>query len=185
MSSNNRNSLSYIEDAILHPTRSSRFYAARRLRLQNDYAYWAQIACALCLIFWSLRPAFGFRAVPQMDFYAAFASISILAMTLAQQAAGYIDQARSLEASARKVDALRRDIVAEVAAGNDASAIALKAVGRRYSKILEEFPVNHTPLDHRFRNPGLASSLVMHVRAGLMSILVTLLVFFFPISQLA
>jgi len=173
-----------MENFILHPTRSSRFYAARRLRLQNDYAYWAQIACALCLIFWSLRPAFGFDGVPHMDFYAAFASISILAMTLAQQAAGYIDQARSLEASARKVDALRRDVVAEVAAGNDVSAIALKMVGRRYSKILEEFPVNHTPLDHRYRAPGLVSSLVMHVRAGLISVMVTLLVFSFPLSQL-
>jgi len=106
-------------------------------------------------------------------------------MTLAQQAAGYIDQARSLEASARKVDALRRDIMAEVAAGNDTSAVALKAFGRRYSKILEEFPVNHTPLDHRYRAPGFISSLVMHVRAGLMSVLVTLLVFLFPLSQLA
>ena len=180
-----QSSLSYMESSLLHPTRSSRFYAARRLRLQNDYAYWAQISCSLCLIFWSLRPFFGFKAVPNIDFYAAFSSISILAMTLAQQAAGYIDQARSLEASARKIDSLRRDVVAEVAAGNDTGPAALRTIGKRYSKILEEFPVNHTPLDYRFRLPGIASLVVMHLRAGVMSVLVTFLVVVFPLWQLA
>lgn len=101
-------------------------------------------------------------------------------MTLTQQAAGYIDKARSLEASARQIDALRRDLSAAIAAGNDLDASIIKSVGKKYSKILEEYPVNHTSLDYRWRSPGVASSLMVHARAGALSIVVTALVVAYP-----
>lgn len=168
-----------MESSLLYPTRAARFYAARRLRLQNSYAYWSQIVCAICLIFWSMRPAFGFSSPVSIDFYAAFASIAILAMTLAQQAAGYIDQARSLEASARRIDSIRRDLSAEIAAGNDLSPSSIKLIGRKYSKALEEFPVNHTALDHH-KKSGVASFIILQLRAGALSFAVTSSVIAYP-----
>lgn len=144
-------SLGYLEEELLYPTRSARFESARRMRLTHQCALWGQGISAIAMIAWSVAPLFYPRVAQggHLSFFNIIASVYILALAMHQQAANYVDRARSLEASARRIDSLRRLVQASILEGNDGSAVEFKKLSSKYSEILEENPINHDLLDHR------------------------------------
>ena len=144
-------SLTYLEEKLLHPTRSARFESARRMRLTHQCALWGQGVSAVAMIAWSIAPEFypSLASGGHLAFFNVVASVYILALAMHQQAANYVDRARSLEASARRIDALRKEVQAAIMDGNDKNAIEFNILASKYSDVLEENPINHDLLDHR------------------------------------
>jgi len=181
-------SLTYLEEKLLHPTRGARFESARRMRLTHQYAMWGQGLSAVALIAWSLVPMFFPRLKENgnLELFSIVASVYILALTMHQQASAYIDKARSLEASARRVDALRKDVHASIMDGLDDDPTEYREKSRLYSEILEDNPINHDSFDYllssskqgTFRYYWLRFQL--HMRAGISLILCIVFVVVLP-----
>lgn len=167
-------SLTYLETELLHPTRSARFASARRLRLTHRYAILGQAISSVSLIAWALTPVFfaelsGNRV---LAFLGVITSIYMLAVTLMQQGANYIDRARSLEGSARRIDSLRREVQASIMNDKDLDSAEFGRLSSRYSEILEENPINHQPYDLVLASSKpwtiqwLGATAILHIRAG-------------------
>ena len=148
MPSQKYSSLNYLEENKLHPTRTARFAAARRLRLKNSYNITGQVIASVAMIIWSVVPL-ALKVTPPrgFEFFNIAASIALLALALYQQAGGYIDTARSLEASARAIDRLRGQVVADIGAGKESDPETYRLRAKKYADILEEHPVNHAWTD--------------------------------------
>lgn len=183
-------SLTYLEERLLFPTRSARFASARRMRLAQSYAIWGQVTAAVALVGWSLAPAFfaGLRENPSLPFFTVVMSVYVMATALVQQFASYIDRARSLESSARRIDALRRSVQASIMEGKDRDADAFRDFSEKYAEVLEENPINHHQFDalHASAPGGTGKwwlfTVGLHIIAGLpmiLSILVVFLPFYF------
>ncbi|UKE62333.1 SLATT domain-containing protein [Xanthomonas translucens pv. poae] len=187
MNSCNTPSLTYLEEKILHPTRTARFASARRLRLTQIYATYGQLLSAVALIFWSLVPAYfpGLASERLLSFFGVMASIVVLVLGIQQQAAGYIDLANSLEDSARKIDGLRRKVQSSIMAGLDLDPSAYDRLSGEYTNILNENPANHSTYDHQriLRNTVLSwlpDGVVVHIWASFFFVLTLLFVVVIP-----
>ncbi len=187
-----KNTLTYLEEKLLHPTRSARFEAARRMRLTHQYALWGQGLSAVAMIAWSIVPVFyPYHANGgHLAFFSVVASVYILAVTLHQQAAGYVDRARSFEASARRIDALRREVQASISHNKDDDPDEFLRLANSYSEVLEENPINHDTFDYKlavaksgsYESYGL--KVLLHLKAAISFLLCVVFVVALPIIVL-
>lgn len=83
----------------------------------------------------------------ELAVFGVAASVALLAITLHQQAGAHIDLARSLEISARAIDRLRSDVLADIGAGKAYEPEAYRSRARQYADIIDENPVNHDGWD--------------------------------------